>query len=106
MILQKGIFYWDGMGRYEGYSGNILWNNWECPLFPLDVAIKILSDSQEVHLFSYDKRTEVLSVETEWNTQEHPLELVQGVSCEITPNEWRLLFPIMDGWCWNKEEAK
>jgi hypothetical protein len=106
MTLQKGVFYWDGMGRYEGYSGNILWNGWECPLFPIGTAIQILRDSPEVLSFSYDKLTNKLSVKTEWNTEEHPFEFVEGVSCEVNPNTPMLLFPILDGWCWYKEDQE
>lgn len=104
MKLEKAVFSWEGTGTYSGFSGGILWNGWECPLFTFETAASILLNSAEVHSFEYCKRSKRFSVVTEWTEYELP-DTAQGQWFDVD-GQSVLLFPILDGWCWNKEGGR
>lgn len=103
--MKKTWFTIDGLedNSYQGYTDGQTWNGWQCPLFELNVALKLADDLNQVNtvngqLFSkivFDEKSQ------QFVNEDYDCPKEEWETFAATEHDGKKLFALGSyAWCW------
>ena len=105
LMLTKKEFFLDESPSFIGYTNGETWNGWECPLFSLETAKKVLElmiDDEDTSAY-YDERLDKIMVVMNVSTTPE-VEVYEPSTVDYNGETIKVYNVGSGSWCWMQQE--